>query len=55
MGIRMTAGVYAGMAFVATAVCLFFYPITREVNRKIADDLTERRKNYAPVVAAGRA
>ncbi|MGB7847155.1 MAG: MFS transporter [Candidatus Acidiferrum sp.] len=51
MGIRMTASIYAGLAFVATAVCLFFYPITREVNRKIADDLTERRKNYAAVVA----
>lgn len=48
MGIRMTASVYAGLAFVATAVCLFFYPITREANRKIADDLTERRKGYAP-------
>jgi len=49
MGIRMTASVYAGLAFVATAVCLFFYPITREANRKIADDLTERRKSYAAV------
>jgi glycoside/pentoside/hexuronide:cation symporter, GPH family len=46
-GIRMTASVYAGLAFVATAACLFFYPITKEVNRKIADDLTERRRNYA--------
>jgi glycoside/pentoside/hexuronide:cation symporter, GPH family len=51
MGIRMTASIYAGLAFVATAVCLFFYPISREVNRKIADELTERRKSYAPVVA----
>lgn len=47
MGIRMTASVYPGMAFVATAVCLLFYPITRDVNRKIADDLAERRKSYA--------
>jgi glycoside/pentoside/hexuronide:cation symporter, GPH family len=46
-GIRMTASVYTGLAFVATAACLFFYPITKEVNRKIADDLTERRRNYA--------
>jgi glycoside/pentoside/hexuronide:cation symporter, GPH family len=46
-GIRMTASVYAGFAFVLTAGCLFFYPITRELNRKIADELTERRTGYA--------
>lgn len=51
-GIRMTASVYAGLAFVAAAVCLFFYPITRDVNRKIADELAERRKSYVPVVTA---
>ncbi len=54
-GIRMTASVYAGLAFVATAVCLYFYPITRDVNRQIADDLEERRKSYVPVVTAGQA
>jgi glycoside/pentoside/hexuronide:cation symporter, GPH family len=54
-GIRMTASVYAGLAFVATAVCLFFYPITRDINRKIADELAERRKNYVPTVTAGQA
>jgi glycoside/pentoside/hexuronide:cation symporter, GPH family len=48
MGIRMTASVYAGLAFVLTAVCLLFYPITKETNLKIADDLAERRKSYAP-------
>lgn len=47
LGIRLTASVYAGLAFLATAACLFFYPITKELNRKIADDLTERRKSYA--------
>jgi sugar (glycoside-pentoside-hexuronide) transporter len=50
-GIRMTASVYASLAFFATAGCLLFYPITKEVNRKIADDLTERRKKYAPTLA----
>ena len=29
--IRMTASVYVGLAFVATAVSLFFYPITKDV------------------------
>ena len=47
-GIRLTASVYAGLAFAATAGCLFFYPITKEVNRKVADELSERRKKYAP-------
>jgi sugar (glycoside-pentoside-hexuronide) transporter len=47
LGIRLTASVYAGLAFLATAACLFFYPITKELNRQIADELTERRKGYA--------
>jgi glycoside/pentoside/hexuronide:cation symporter, GPH family len=47
LGIRLTASVYAGLAFLATAGCLFFYPITKELNRQIADDLSERRKGYA--------
>ncbi|HEV2136426.1 MAG TPA: MFS transporter [Terracidiphilus sp.] len=47
-GILLTASIYAGLAFFATAVCLFFYPITREVNQKIADELAERRKTFAP-------
>lgn len=46
-GILLTASVYAGLAFLATAVCLFFYPISREVNQKIANDLVERRKAFA--------
>jgi sugar (glycoside-pentoside-hexuronide) transporter len=46
-GIVLTASVYAGLAFFATAVCLFFYPITREVSQKIAGELTERRKGFA--------
>jgi len=46
LGIRLTASVYAGLAFAATTVCLFFYPITKELNRKIADDLIARRKTF---------
>ncbi|HEV2323483.1 MAG TPA: MFS transporter [Terracidiphilus sp.] len=49
-GILLTASVYAGLAFFATAACLFFYPITREVNQKIAEELAERRKTFAPQV-----
>ena len=51
MGIRMTASVYASLAFAATAGCLLFYGITKEANRKIADDLDERRKKYASAMA----
>jgi len=39
-------GTFLLLAFFATAVCLFFYPITKELNRKIADDLIARRKTY---------
>jgi Na+/melibiose symporter-like transporter len=46
-GILITASVYAGLAFFATAACLFFYPLSRELNQKIANDLTERRKGFA--------
>jgi len=46
-GILLTASVYAGLAFLASAACLFFYPINREMNRKIADELAARRTNYS--------
>ena len=46
LGIRLIASVYAGLAFAATTVCLLFYPITKELNRKIADDLIARRKTF---------
>lgn len=45
-GILLTASVYAGLAFFAAAGCLLFYPITREVNQKIANELAERRKTF---------
>ncbi len=48
-GILLTASVYAGLAFLAAAVCMFFYPISRELNQKIANELTERRKGFAPL------
>ena len=46
-GILLTASVYAGVTFLAAAACLFFYPLSRELSRSIANDLTERRKGYA--------
>lgn len=42
-GILLTASIYAGLAFLAAAVCMFFYPINREGNQQIADELAARR------------
>jgi len=46
-GILLTASIYAGLAFMAVATCLLFYPISREGNQKIANELAERRKGFA--------
>ncbi len=46
-GIQMTASLWAGLAFLGAAVCLLFYPISREGNKKIAEALVERRKGFA--------
>ncbi|MGA2890819.1 MAG: MFS transporter [Terracidiphilus sp.] len=51
-GILLTASVYAGLAFFASAVSMFFYPISREKNRVIADELTARRKAFSPEMAS---
>jgi len=50
-GILLTASIYAGLFFFAAAACLFFYPLNREKNQSIANDLAERRKQ-APTAAA---
>ncbi len=49
-GILLTASLYAGLFFLATAAGLFLYPLTREKNQSIANELAERRKK-APAVA----
>ncbi len=51
-GILLTASIYAGLAFFAVAACLFFYPISRQGNQKIANELSERRKAFAPHTAS---
>jgi len=45
-GIRLTASVYAGAAFLAAAVCLLFYGINMKLNLTISHDLSERRKSF---------
>ncbi len=47
-GIRLTAGLYSGLFFFATTACLFFYPISRKINRTISDELAGRRQHYGP-------
>jgi sugar (glycoside-pentoside-hexuronide) transporter len=47
LGIRLTASVYAGAAFLASAVCLLFYRISMKLNLTISHDLAERRKGFS--------
>ena len=46
-GILLTASVYAGLAFFAAAAGMVFYPISREMNRQIADELIARRSKFS--------
>jgi GPH family glycoside/pentoside/hexuronide:cation symporter len=50
-GIVLTASVFTGLFFLTAAACLFFYPLNREKNQSIANDLAERRKKTSPAVA----
>jgi len=50
-GIVWTGSVYAALAFFASAACFLFYPVSREMNQKIAGELVERRKKFAPAVS----
>lgn len=43
-GIVLTASIYASLFFFAAAVCLFFYPLSREKTQSMANDLAARRK-----------
>ncbi|MFY9853247.1 MAG: MFS transporter [Terracidiphilus sp.] len=47
LGIRLIASVFAGVAFLAAAVCLLFYGITMKLNLTISNELSERRKGYS--------
>src|SRR5271157_636097 len=46
-GILLTASVYTALAFFAAAASFLFYPVSREMNQKIANELAERRKGFA--------
>jgi sugar (glycoside-pentoside-hexuronide) transporter len=54
-GIRLTAGLWSGLFFFATAICLFFYPISRRINKTISDELAGRRLAFgAPAAPASQ-
>jgi GPH family glycoside/pentoside/hexuronide:cation symporter len=47
MGIRLTAAVWSGAAFIAAAICLLFYGISMKLNLTISNELAERRKGFS--------
>ena len=51
-GIRLTAGLWSALFFFATAACLFFYPISRRINKNISDELAGRRLNFGAPAAS---
>ena len=46
-GIRLSATVFSATPFGLGLVCLALYPITKELNLRIGDELAERRKKFA--------
>ena len=46
LGIRMIPSVFAAAVFFGGVACLFFYKIDKQLNIRITDELTERRKKY---------
>lgn len=47
LGVRLVTTIYPALFILAAAVILYFYPITRELNKQIADELEERRKGFS--------
>jgi Na+/melibiose symporter-like transporter len=47
LGIRLGSSIFPAILLAVVIVCLFAYPITKSLNQKIQDELTERRKQYA--------
>jgi len=46
-GIRFIASAVAGAAFLGVAVSLLFYPIDKNLNLTISNELAERRKGFS--------
>jgi len=48
-GIRWTMSIFPAITFALCVLCLFFYPIDKNLEIKITDELAERRKSFALV------
>lgn len=46
LGIRLGASIYPAIALCAVLVCLLVYPISKEINIRMQNELVERRKAY---------
>ncbi len=46
LGIRLTASVFAAVPLVITIICLMMYPITKDMNRRMQEELTARRAKF---------
>jgi Na+/melibiose symporter-like transporter len=51
LGIRLMVSIYPAVPLLIGAGCLFFYPITKQMNIQMAEELAERRKKL-PVSTA---
>ncbi len=49
LGIRLTISVFPAILFLVVVACLLAYPIGRQLNIQIQDQLAERRKKFATV------
>lgn len=47
MGIRLTATVFSSIPFLIGTFCILAYPISKELNIRIGDELAERRKKFS--------
>ena len=47
-GIVMTMSIFPAITFGLCVVCLFFYSINKKAEIQITNELTERRKGFAP-------
>jgi Na+/melibiose symporter-like transporter len=44
-GIRLTSGIIPAVTFFIGVIALYFYPISKNLNEKIQEELTIRRRN----------
>lgn len=46
LGVRLVTTIYPALFILVATIILFFYPISRELNQQIADELEERRRTF---------